>query len=271
MTVRIGHVRFFNTLPLVQGLEASRDVQLVPAVPSALAGMLQRGEVDVALASVVDAARSPVPLALLDAGGIGSEGQVLTVRVFSRVEPARISALHADTDSHTSVILARVLLAERFGARPAVHALDAGADLRAPNAPASVLLIGDKVVQSPPDAGAYPHQLDLGEQWGLLTGLPFVYAAWMCRAADADRAPIRAAASLLARTRLRNAQRLDWLIDLAVTQRAWPRELAQTYVRQHLRYEIGPEQRAGVERFLSLAHGHGLLPAHAPTWVSVEQ
>src|SRR5665213_4630797 len=42
------------------------------------------------------------------------------------------------------------------------------------------LLIGDKVVCDEP--AGLPHQLDLGGAWKDLTGLPFVFAAWMARA-----------------------------------------------------------------------------------------
>ena len=40
--------------------------------------------------------------------------------------------------------------------------------------PQAMLLIGDKVVTASPPATDYPHQLDLGEAWKTLTGLPFV-------------------------------------------------------------------------------------------------
>ena len=38
--VRIGYVKFLNTLPLVEGLAAWRDADLQAAVPSKLAAML---------------------------------------------------------------------------------------------------------------------------------------------------------------------------------------------------------------------------------------
>ena len=56
-TVRIGCVKYQNTLPLIEGLGMWRGCELVTSAPSGLIGMLRRGEVDVALASVVDGAR----------------------------------------------------------------------------------------------------------------------------------------------------------------------------------------------------------------------
>ena len=84
-----------------------------------------------------------------------------------------------DTDSHTSVILAQLILRERFNVSPPLLPLSAART--AADLPEAMLLIGDKVVNAAPDAAAYPHQLDLGEQWKLLTGLPFVFAMWMIR------------------------------------------------------------------------------------------
>ncbi|HZW07846.1 MAG TPA: MqnA/MqnD/SBP family protein, partial [Phycisphaerales bacterium] len=83
--VRIGCVKYLNTLPLIEGLEKDREIELVSAVPAKLGAMLSAGEVDVALASVVDFATSAVPLAMLAVGGIGCDGPTLTVRLFSQV------------------------------------------------------------------------------------------------------------------------------------------------------------------------------------------
>lgn len=274
---RIGCVKYLNTLPLIEGLAANRDVELVSAVPSKLGDMLASGEVDVALVSMVDATRSAVPLAIVPSGGIGCDGPTLTVRVFSQVPPEKITTLHVDTDSHTSVILAQVILAKRFGTRVKVVDFDArervavGAAGGAPSNPGewpeAVLMIGDKVVTDSPPAVRYPHQLDLGEEWKRLTGLPFVYAAWMCRAAESAEAWVGPMADLLERQRLRNTMRTEWLISRAVDERRWPRDLAIRYVTEYLRYEVGPQQREGIERFFAEASGLGLLPATRPAWV----
>src|SRR5262249_40517074 len=151
------------------------------------------------------------------------DGPTMTVRLFSSVPLERVEAIHADTDSHTSVILAQVLLHKLHGIRPRIIDFDArervavsgGPAAPAPalsDWPATVLLIGDKVVTDHPPQGRYTHQLDLGEAWHQLTGLPFVYAIWMCRDADAASQRVAAAAALLDRQRRRNQMRLNWII-----------------------------------------------------------
>src|SRR5438552_983319 len=106
LPVRLACVRYLNTIPLIEGLEKLPAVRLLPTVPSRIAGMVASGEADLGLCSLVDAAGSEAPLALVPAGMIGCDGPTLTVRLFSSVPLGEVRVLHADTDSHTSVALA---------------------------------------------------------------------------------------------------------------------------------------------------------------------
>lgn len=273
--VRIAHVRYLNTVPLIEGLAKTRSLRLVAAVPSKLAGMLAGGEADIALASLIDAARSPVPFTILPAGMIGCDGPTLTVRVFSKVPLANIATLHADTDSHTSVALCRVVLKKLYGVNAEVIDFDAreriavGGSGPGEEWPEAVLLIGDKVVADSPPAVRYPYQLDLGEAWKQLTGLPFVYAAWMCRTADVDRPEIRAAAALLDRTRRHNRARLDWVVEHHAAEHRWPTDLARRYLGELLRYQVGPRERESMQRFLDECAGLGLCATTTLTFGSL--
>ena len=113
-------------------------------------------------------------LCIVPAGGIGCDGETLTVRIFSKTPIERIETLACDVESHTSVVLARIVLAEHFGIRPEFVELARGRIEIAAR-----LLIGDKVICEEP--AGFEHQLDLGAAWKKMTGLPFVFAAWMTR------------------------------------------------------------------------------------------
>lgn len=282
--VRIACVRYLNTVPLVEGLEKLAGVELLPMVPSRIAQTVRSGGADVGLVSLIDAAGGD--LALIPAGMIGCDGPTLTVRVFSAVPLPEVTEVHADTDSHTSVVLCRILLERLYGSRPAVVDFDARERMEVGRGPATaepepregsrtdldaawprtVLLIGDKVVTDAPPADRYPHQLDLGEAWKRLTGLPFVYAVWMCRADRADSPEVHAAAAVLDRQRRHNATRLDWIVARHAPRHRWPADLAARYLGSHLRFEVGPREREAVERFLSEAAALGLAPGHPPRW-----
>lgn len=276
--VRIAAVRYLNTAPLVEGLEHVHGLSLMPTVPSRIAPMVLSGEAGIGLASVIDAADGR--LTLLPAGMIGCDGPTLTVRLFSAVPWEQVTELCADTDSHTSVVLAQLVLQHRFGARVRARGFDARERVAvhggapAPSLaeawPPSLLLIGDKVVTDSPPAVRYPYQLDLGEAWKEWTGLPFVYAVWMCRtddlAKDVSRERLLTAAALLERQRLHNASRLDWIVQTRAPAARWPMDLARRYLGSLLRYSLGDREQEAVGRFLALAHDAGLAQAAQPSW-----
>lgn len=264
--IRLGIVRYLNTLPLVEGLDRLAGLELVPAVPSHLAEMLADGTVDVALASIVDAVRSPVPLAVVPCGMIGSDGPTLTVRLFSHVPAEHVTEVYADTDSHTSVVLCQMLLQGLHGKPVKVVSFDArelttgSATTEAGEWPPALLLIGDKVVTDQTPAVRYPHQLDLGEAWKTATGLPFVYAAWMCRCEDAESDRVRTATAILDRQRRHNRTRVHWIVGERARGRRWPRDLADRYLGELLRYDMGDAERQAAGVFLSRAATMGLVP-----------
>ena len=265
--IRVGVVRYLNAKPLVEGLETCRNLSLDAAVPSRIAPMLENGDIDIGLISVIDFARAKTPLTMIPAGMIGCEGPTLTVRVFSRVPPAEVTTLATDTDSHTSIALARIILKKIHNASPELVDCNAREMLTDTDAwPESVLLIGDKVVTASPPPDLYPHQIDLGQAWLDLTGLPFVYAIWMCRASDAHRPEMLEAAALLERQRLRNEFRLDWIVSQHAHTRRWPDALAREYFGQRLRFAAGAREQAGIARFLELAVEDGLARAVIPEY-----
>lgn len=263
--VRIGCVKYLNTLPLIEGLRTWSGCALVSAAPSALIGMLLRNEVDVALASVIDAARGhgvtgggTSPVVLLPVGMIGCNGPTLTVRVFSRTPLESVEEVAVDADSHTSVCLLQVLLWKMYGRRVRVREHDFAAS---PERPEAMLLIGDKVVTAAPDAQEYRHTLDLGEAWKALTGLPFVYAVWMCRDGEDDTRAVRAAAAMLDRTRRHNATRLDWIVATRAEDKGWKPDRAAEYLGRSLTYAVGEPEREAVEKFIRWSRELGLCDA----------
>lgn len=265
--LRIGIVKFLNTVPLVEGLDKVSQLSLVPALPSRLSDMLVANNADVALVSIIDAALATAPLAMLSCGMIGCDGPTLTVRVFSSVPFDRITTLHADTDSHTSVALARIVLHRVFDRRVRVEPFDSSG-LRQPGAartdwPESVLLIGDKVISAGPPLHQFPYQLDLGEEWKKLSGLPFVYAIWMCRAGDLETpsslAGVRLAESLLDRQLRHNFTRLDRIVHDRASEFGWPPDLARRYLGELLRYRVGPPERAAIKKFFEEAVATDIL------------
>jgi len=249
---RLGVVSFLNARPLVQGLESDPRVSLHFDVPAKLAGLLDRNLVDVALVPAIDWGRRAADWQVVSDACIGSDGETLTVRVFSRVPASRIRVLHVDGDSHTSVALATVLWKESYGTTLTIKPYRGNESIDECEA---ILLIGDKVVTN--TLVDYELQIDLGAAWKSLASLPFVFALWAaprhvstewiaCRLAEARDAGVRSAEMIAA--------------DFGPAQ-GFPVEQAKRYLSKRLRYTIGPRYREGLEKFLGLARKHGLITA----------
>lgn len=245
---RIGSVSYLNSKPLIEGLDNRDDVSLQLAVPARLLELLEKDVCDVALLPAIDYQRGQ-DLVVVPSGCIGADGAVLTVQIFSRVPLAQIRSLASDRESHTSNALARILLGELYSLKPAGEPDAARADAR--------VVIGDKVVTSPP--ADMPYQLDMGEAWKKLTGLPFVFAMWM-----GPRKAIQPGLGEVLRSALcEGREHMDQIVARYATPHGWPLYLARHYLSSILHFDLDlsaqSPQRQALGRFYQLAAGYGLL------------
>jgi chorismate dehydratase len=238
--IRLSTVAFFNATPLTFGLQDDPTVSIRYAVPSALLAHLEDRSADIALLPVIDYQRLPDAV-VVPVGAIGCDGPTLTVRLFSAVPIEQTRVLAVDGDSHTSVVLSQVILYFRYGLRPHVVPL-----AEAPE-DATRLLIGDKVITAAP--AGLDRQLDLGQAWKELTGLPFVFAVWTTRQGT-SLGDLRAK---LERARAHGLRAVEQLVKREALPRGWPAEIARQYLTHYLRFDVGPRQLAAIERFHAMA------------------
>jgi chorismate dehydratase len=252
-TLGVAAVGFINARPLIWGLDKQPDLKLQLDVPSKLLGRVQGGQADVGLLPAIDYQRFD-DLVVVPVGGIGCDGPTLTVRLFSSRPIEETTVLACDPDSHTSVALARIILAERHNLRPKVidlrDATGAAGEVR--------LLIGDKVVCEEP--AGLEHQLDLGHAWKELTGLPFLFAVWMARRG----VELRDLPQRLADAWPAGLANVDTIIQKAAVPRGWPAGLALQYLTVYLKFGVGDRQLEAMRRFHELAHKHGLIERVRP-------
>jgi chorismate dehydratase len=254
-SLRIGAVRYLNTKPLVHGL-ASAGVDVRFDLPSRLADQLEGGRLDVALIPVVEVFRDPGYRIVSDAC-IACRGPVMSVKLFFRVPPAKVSSLAIDEGSRTSAALARILLAERLGVRPTIETLPIDAGLGDTRADA-VLVIGDRALDrgtAPGEARSFQVVWDLGDEWCRWTGLPFVFAVWAARPGiDA-----RSVEPLLAAARDSGRSNLAAIAAAEAAPHGLTVPQCLGYLRDNLHYDLGPREREAVSRFRRLADTMGLL------------
>ena len=256
----VAAVSFLNARPLIEGLNEETGINVVSDVPSRLLETLLEDRASVALCPVIDFQLSPKELSIVPAGAIGSDGPTLTVRVFSRVPMEEVAHVHTDGDSHTSVALLTVVFDELYGRVPEIGTLESTDVNGSAAPPETVLLIGDKVVRNQPDPALYPHQLDLGEAWRWMTGLPFVFACWMAQT-DHDLGDLP---NILGRCRDLNRNRTAEIAAAHGEASGWPEELAAEYLGEILRYDIGSRELEAIELFWKRCHDLGLIERLRP-------
>ncbi len=251
MNQTLGAVSYFNTVPLVYGLERLLpEYRLVFDLPSRLCDRLASLELDAALIPVVETLGRPEWKIVSDAC-IACRGPVWSVKLLSRVPLHRIDSLALDEGSRTSIALVRILLAEQFGTAPHCLRLPIDEDYRAVTSDA-VLVIGDRAMQ--PATDQFPHVLDLGEAWKDWTGLPFVFAVWAANSdADDDRLD-----TALATARDWGVSQAPQLARQHCGSYGLTESQAERYLTAHLHFALGPAERQGLSLFLKKVAEHGL-------------
>ena len=251
---RIGAVGYLNARPLTWALDRSPHLwEIRYDVPSVCAALLHDRTVDLGLIPSVEYLSSP-DYRFVPGVGIGSAGRIASVALYARTPVEAIRHVALDTSSRTSVALIQVLCRHRFGIQP--EFVPHGPDLAAMTARCDAgLLIGDPAFDA--DHGALGlNKIDLGEEWTAMTGLPFIYAAWAGRPDAVSAAHV----SALQRAQEEGLRSVDAIAaeygrgDPGVAARA------SVYLRDNVRYGLGPREAAGLQLFLDYAADLGLAP-----------
>jgi chorismate dehydratase len=257
--IRLGAVEYLNARPLVYGLEAVPRFDLRYDIPSVCARLLHEGAIDVGLIPSIEYLRGPKPYALVPGPAVTSRGPVASVAIYTRREPRDIKTIAMDSSSRTSVALATVLLRRVFGAAPEPVSMAPDLDAMLAKADAA-LLIGDYALFLNPQSAIRNPQseiekVDLGELWTRTTGLPFVYACWTGTPDVLTPADVEA----LQRARDEGAAHTDTVARAYYPGDAARQAVASRYLRDNIRYMLGPEELEGLQAFYRFAAELGLV------------
>jgi len=258
---RVGHIQFLNCLPIYWGLMRSGallDVDLHKDDPDRLNAALVRGDLDIAPISLVEYLRHADELLLLPNLAVGSDGPVLSVNLISTRPLAELDGrpVALGSTSRTGVLLAQMLLAEKYGAQPEYFSCPPDLAQMLMEADAGVL-IGDPALRAMHEGpGRGLRVVDLGLAWRQWTGLPMVFAVWAANEpTHPDLAELEDA--LVASGRAARAEP-EQLAFEAAERYGYPAGFLARYFEK-LRYRFGPRERAGLMTFLELALEAGEL------------
>ena len=175
--LKISAVSYLNTIPFIHGLKQSeliKTIDLQLDYPSICADKLINGTVDLALVPVAVIPKLKEAYIISDYC-IGANGAVDTVCLYSDVPIEEIESIALDYQSRTSVALLRVLLKEYWQYNPELKKANVGFEENIKGNHAA-LVIGDRAFAL---NTKHAYIYDLSAIWKEMTGLPFVFAAWV--------------------------------------------------------------------------------------------
>jgi chorismate dehydratase len=240
--IKVGAVSYLNTKPLLYGIKRSAGLmgqaEIVEEYPSKIAGMLVDGSIDVGL----------VPVAIIPKLGewhiisdycIGAEGDVASVCLFSEAPIEKIETVLLDYQSRTSVNLCKILLRHYWKKEVVLEV--AKEDFRSHiNGTTAGVVIGDRALEQ---RKISPYIYDLAGTWKAMTGLPFVFAAWIANKKLPE--------NFIHLFNQANAVGLQ-NIDAVIAENEFAAYSLETYYTQNISYLLTDDKRKGLDRFLEL-------------------
>jgi len=247
-------------LPLVRGLDADDSpFSIIRHVPAIAARALADESLNtkIGLISSIDYARHAGSYRIVPGIGVSSRMASGVARVRVKPDARAIRTLSVDPRATAEVVLASVLIAEKFPA----------ADGSATKLP-TIVPVGDAASTDfsscdavleyypwpIPTRAAEGFSFDLYEEWADLTDLPWVSAMWVVREEEGEEAWIRALEAARD-TGVSNLERL-------ASDEAAIRRLPQEDVIGHLQtftYDLGTEQQDSLREFFQYAFYLGIL------------
>ncbi len=240
--IKVGAVSYLNTKPLLFGIKRSEELmgrmELIEEYPSKIARMLVENKIDVGLVPVTVIPKLSEWHIISDYC-IGADGDVASVCLFSEVPLEKIDKILLDYQSLTSVNLCKILL-QRYWKKDVLPE-DAKEDFRSQiKGTTGGVVIGDRALEQ---RTISTYIYDLGGAWKAMTGLPFVFAAWIAnKKLPGDFVHLFNEA---------NAVGLQNINDV-IAENPFTAYDLKKYYTQNISYPLTDEKRKGMEKFLEL-------------------
>jgi len=238
--IKVGIVSYLNTRPLAYGLKLppiANEIQLIEENPARLAELLINDEIDVGL----------IPIAVIPqlekyfiCGDycIATETEVASVCLFSEVPVNQIERVYLDYQSRSSVALLKWLMKEYWNIHPEmIDATDDNYRKKIEGTTAG-LVIGDRAFEQ---RKISTFIYDLASEWRSITGLPFVFAAWI------SKRPLPG--SFIQKFNDANSIGLGHIDDIVANLQFELYDLKK-YYSLHLSYKFDDRKRKGMDLFL---------------------
>lgn len=239
--IRVGAVSYLNTKPLVYGFEKGMmkdEIELSSDYPAKVAARLLDDEIDIGLIPVAVIPKLAEHYIISD-HCIGASSAVASVCLFSDVPLDEITEILVDYQSRTSAALLRILLRDFWKITPVLIDTSNGYQQNITGSTAG-LVIGDRALSQRQHS---KYIYDLAEAWQEMTGLPFVFAAWVAN----KMLPEGFARAFSVAT----AEGFKHIAEIVAAVN-FPAYDMQHYYTKNIDYNLDNKKREAIQLFLSL-------------------
>ncbi len=233
---RIGIPGEISSRPFRDALSGMPEFEITLDAPASLARRLEHREIDGALLSPIDFARNASEYLIVPGSAVSSQSGNESIVVHFRHGIRGVKTLAVQPVSASDIILAKILLSERFDIEPRIMPVVGTLDAMLEKADAA-LLAGDAALISVKER---PEALDLVEEWIAATDLPYVHGFWCAREGTFSEAQWNLLGGLGSR------------LDAPEADEPPPLDIFS--------YDFTENVREGIREFLRYAYYHGILP-----------
>lgn len=238
----VGVPKHVYAFPLWWNVREHPGFRIQSDIPANLAINLRYHNLHCALLTPVDYARDYAMYRIIPHVAVSSKGESKTILLTFSKKLHSLETIAVDPGSTSEIVLTQLVLAEKYNIRPTFvptthlnkerHRFDA------------TLLVGDPAIVSD-----IPNAMDIVDEWGDISGLPYIHCIWASREDDLTSSEMRA------------------IIDAGRVGSENPHEIIRTALNKpsheeylsNFEFSLNEEKTSAIGEFLRMAYYHGVL------------
>jgi chorismate dehydratase len=238
--------------PIFFGLSDSDEFECTGDVVAKNAIKMRGHDLEAAFLSPIDYGRESSDYCIIPNVAVSSRTPTNSIVLHFKRGLHTVNTIAVHPTSTSEIVLASILLSERFDVRPKIVPAVGSFDQMLRSADAVLLVGNDALAQ----AQGHRARLDLVEEWIDMTDLPYVHGFWCVRETELTKDDV-AVIQLACESGIKSLEKIAQAE--AARQSRHPPEILKQYL-EAFSFTFTDEEQESVTEFLRYAYYHGILP-----------
>jgi chorismate dehydratase len=238
--------------PIFFGLSDSDEFECTGDVVAKNAIKMRGHDLEAAFLSPIDYGRESSDYCIIPNVAAASRTPTNSIALHFKKGLHTVNTIAVHPTSTSEIVLASILLSERFDVRPKIVPAVGSFDQMLRSADAVLLVGNDALAQ----AQGHQTKLDLVEEWIDMTDLPYVHGFWCVRETEFTKDDV-AVIQLACESGIKSLEEI--VHAEAAKHSRYPPEILKQYL-EAFSFKFTDEEQESVTEFLRYAYYHGILP-----------